>query len=287
MSGEWVVTMGTSLGSSLQVAPDEKYYDEELEYSRGGREEEIPYLPRAFTPLTMGAAVQDVLEPEAFAAAEVGVILPFEKSGDYYVEQLGEVLDKPVYSFFKRAFDITASGCALIILLIPLLIIALAVKCSSPGKVFYSQERLGKNGKRFNIIKFRSMYENAEEKGAQWSTGESDPRITPVGAVLRKFRLDELPQFWCIFRGHMTFVGPRPERECFYDQFETYIHGFHERLKVKPGLTGLAQVNGGYDLKPEEKIVFDIDYIKRRSLLLDLKIIFKTAVVVFTHRGAK
>lgn len=85
----------------------------------------------------------------------------------------------------------------------------------------------------------------------------------------------------------MTFVGPRPERECFYEEFEKYVHGFHERLKVKPGLTGLAQVSGGYDLKPEEKIIFDIEYIKNRSLLADMKIMLRTVAVVFTHNGAK
>ena len=85
----------------------------------------------------------------------------------------------------------------------------------------------------------------------------------------------------------MSIVGPRPERECFYDEFEKYVHGFHERLKVKPGLTGLAQVNGGYDLEPEEKIIWDIEYIKKRSLWLDLKIIFKTIAIVFDHDGAK
>ena len=107
------------------------------------------------------------------------------------------------------------------------------------------------------------------------------------GRFLRKSRLDELPQFGAILCGKMSLVGPRPERECFYHEFETYIHGFCERLKVKPGLTGLAQVNGGYDLKPEEKIVWDVEYIKKRSLWLDAKILFKTIKVVLFRAGAK
>ena len=100
-------------------------------------------------------------------------------------------------------------------------------------------------------------------------------------------RLDELPQLWNILNDELSIVGPRPERECFYKEFETYIHGFSNRLKVKPGLTGLAQVNGGYDLKPEEKIVFDMEYIRERSVWIDLGIILKTVGVMVVGRGAK
>ncbi len=215
------------------------------------------------------------------------VILPFEKTGEYYVESLGEVRTGLGYAFFKRFLDIVASGFALFILLLPMAVIALIIKLTSKGPVFYSQERLGLNGKKFNVVKFRSMRVDAEVGGAQWSAGDDDPRITPFGSFLRKSRLDELPQLWCIFVGDMSLVGPRPEREVFYNEFEKYIHGFHERLKVTPGLTGLAQVNGGYDLKPEEKILLDVEYIKKRSFWLDIKIIFKTVAVVFTHDGAK
>lgn len=139
----------------------------------------------------------------------------------------------------------------------------------------------------FEIIKFRSMYDDAENNGAQWSDGENDERITPFGKFLRLTRMDELPQFAQILTGKMSLVGPRPERECFYEKFETYIHGFSERLKVKPGLTGLAQVSGGYDLRPEEKVVYDIEYIKKRSLWLDLKCILLTVRIIFSHNGAR
>lgn len=179
------------------------------------------------------------------------------------------------------------AGCALVVLAIPMAVVAIGVKATSPGSVFYKQERLGKNGVPFMMAKYRSMREDAEAEGAQWSQGDNDPRITKFGNILRKTRLDELPQLWCIFTGKMSIVGPRPERAVFYDAFETYIHGFRERLKVTPGLTGLAQVSGGYDLKPEEKIVYDLEYIKKRSLWLDVKIIFRTVKVVFTHDGAK
>ena len=203
------------------------------------------------------------------------------------MEELGELDAKPVYSFFKRFFDIVLSLFALIVLLIPMLIIAVIVKLTSPGSVLYKQERLGKDGMSFEIIKFRSMYADAENNGAQWSDGENDERITPFGKFLRRTRMDELPQFAQILTGKMSLVGPRPERECFYEKFETYIHGFSERLKVKPGLTGLAQVSGDYDLRPEEKVVYDIEYIKKRSLWLDLKCILLTVRIIFSHNGAR
>ena len=215
------------------------------------------------------------------------VVLPFEKKGEYFVEHIEELPAKPVYNFIKRAFDIFSSVLALVVLAIPMAIIALIIKAKSPGPVLYRQERLGYKGKKINIIKFRTMSIDAEENGAQWSQGNDDPRIFPLGHILREHRLDELPQFWNILKGDLSLVGPRPERECFYDEFETYVHGFHERLKVKPGLTGLAQINGGYDLKPEEKIIYDIEYIKKRSLWLDLKIMLKTIAVILTRGGAK
>lgn len=219
--------------------------------------------------------------------ADVKVILPFEKKGEFFVEQLGEIEQKPVYDFVKRVFDVVVSVVALVLLFIPMLIIGIIIKLSSKGGVFYSQERLGYMGKKIQVIKFRTMYLDAEESGAQWSEGDNDERIFPFGKLLRKTRLDELPQLWCILKGDMSIVGPRPERECFHNEFETYIHGFGERLKVKPGLTGHAQINGGYDLRPEEKILYDVEYIKNRSFLFDLKIIFGTVKVVFTHDGAK
>lgn len=216
-----------------------------------------------------------------------GVILPFDIEQEYFIEEIGQIKRRPIYEFLKRAIDIVASGLGILVLGIPMLIIAIIIRATSKGGAFYYQERLGLNGKKFNIIKFRSMVADAEKNGAQWSEGIEDERITSVGQVLRKFRLDELPQLFCIFIGTMTIVGPRPERECFYNEFEKYIHGFSQRLKVKPGLTGHAQINGGYNLAPHEKIIFDIEYIKKRSLWFDIKIIFKTIAVVFTHEGAK
>ena len=191
-----------------------------------------------------------------------------------------------VFSFLKRFADIFLSFLGGIILLPVMLILGIMVRLDSPGKAIYSQVRLGKNGKEFKLLKFRTMRIDAEANGPVWA-GKDDERCTKLGAKLRKYRFDELPQLYNIFVGHMSIVGPRPERPCFYEEFKGYIDGFDKRLAVKPGLTGLAQVNGGYDLKPEEKVVFDMQYIEERSIWMDIKIIFKTVKLVFTHEGAR
>ncbi|MBQ2730645.1 MAG: sugar transferase [Clostridia bacterium] len=191
-----------------------------------------------------------------------------------------------LYRFCKRCFDVLFSALALLVFLLPMLVISLCIKCDSRGPVFFLQDRLGKDGRPFSVYKFRTMVVGAEKHGPQWAAKDDD-RCTRVGRILRKSRLDELPQFLNILFGHMSLVGPRPERAYFYDKFETYIHGFKNRLAVTPGLTGLAQVNGGYELEPEEKILYDMQYIREQSLWLDLKLIFKTVKLVFTHEGAR
>lgn len=122
--------------------------------------------------------------------------------------------------------------------------------------------------------------------GARWAS-EDDPRVTKVGRFLRTYRLDEIPQFFNVIKGDMSLVGPRPERAVFYDLFDPYIHGFRQRMLVKPGITGLAQVMGGYDLKPAEKILFDVEYIKNASLRLDFSILLRTVRTVLTGEGAR
>lgn len=190
------------------------------------------------------------------------------------------------YRGIKRAFDIVlaliGSG-----LMFPLVfVVAILIILESPGSPFYFQERLGKGGKKFNIIKLRSMRLDAEKNGAQWAE-KNDPRITKIGMFIRKTRIDELPQFLNILKGDMSVVGPRPERPIFTDKFEHEIPGFKKRLLVKPGVTGWAQVNGGYDITPKEKLKLDIYYINNSSIILDLKIIIKTIKVVFTGDGAR
>ena len=190
------------------------------------------------------------------------------------------------YCFAKRAFDIVSCSIALIILAIPMAVIAAKVKLESPGPAIYAQTRVGKSGKKFKIYKFRSMYTDAEARGAQWAAGD-DPRITPFGRKLRKSRLDELPQFWNVVRGDMSLIGPRPERPVFHEAFCKRIRGWEQRLAVRPGITGLAQVMGGYDLLPKEKALFDIEYIENRSIKMDWSLIWKTLRTMETGEGAR
>lgn len=191
-----------------------------------------------------------------------------------------------VYLFIKRLADILVALVAGLLLWLPMLIIAVVIRLDSAGPALFCQERLGRNGKPFRMYKFRSMVLDAEKDGPRWAEKDDD-RCTRVGKFLRKTRLDELPQLWNILKGDMGLVGPRPERECFYNDFETYIHGFRNRLVVRPGLTGWAQVNGGYDLEPEKKIIFDMEYIEKRSFWMDICCIFRTVKLVFTHEGAR
>lgn len=190
------------------------------------------------------------------------------------------------YRFVKRAFDIVSCGCALVVLAIPMGIVALKIKSESPGPAIYAQRRVGKDGKVFDVYKFRSMYIDAEARGAQWAKGD-DPRVTPFGQFMRRTRLDEVPQFWNIVKGDMSLIGPRPERPAFCEEFEKRIHGWHYRTCVRPGLSGLAQVTGGYELLPKEKVMLDLKYIETRSVAQDLKIIMKTLGVVKTGEGAR
>lgn len=165
----------------------------------------------------------------------------------------------------------------------PLLgVISLLIKIFSPGRAFYKQQRVGKNGKLFTLYKFRTMINNAEKHiGPVWAA-KDDSRVTPVGKILRKTRLDELPQLFNILWGDMSLVGPRPERPCFVKQHQA-LQGV--RLAVKPGLTGLAQIRSFYNLKPAHKIKYDYLYIQKRSLLLNLYILAQTVPVIFSKKG--
>lgn len=197
-----------------------------------------------------------------------------------------ELRPKPLYSLAKRSFDFVACSVALIVMIVPLLVIAVMIKVDSPGPVLYSQYRLGKGGRVFRMYKLRSMYIDAERDGACWTSG-TDARITPMGRVLRRTRLDELPQLINVIRGDMSLIGPRPERPAFAFEFEKRIVGFHQRTLIRPGVSGLAQVLGGYDLLPKDKVVYDLEYIRNRGVALDLKIILKTIGVVCSGRGAR
>lgn len=219
----------------------------------------------------------------------VNVVLPFDATTKKFVEidKLEKLESKVCYSLFKRAFDFIASFCAFVVLAIPMCIIAIFIKLDSKGPVIYKQKRVGLYGKSFNLYKFRSMQIDAEKDGVQWASSDFDSRITRVGTFIRKSRLDELPQLVNILKGEMSIVGPRPERPVYYKAFRKYMNGFEQRLLIKPGLTGYAQIHGGYDLDPESKCKMDVMYINKRSIVLDIKIILKTIAVVFSHEGAR
>lgn len=203
-----------------------------------------------------------------------------------YIKRAERVNNGLFYLFVKRAFDIVCSFLGLCVVILPMVIVGIIVKLDSKGPAIYKQERSGLGGKVFNMYKFRSMRIDAEKDGARWAQKDDD-RITRVGKILRKFRIDELPQLVNVLIGNMSFVGPRPERPCFYEEFATYIDGFEQRLAVKPGVTGWAQVRGGYELLPEEKIIYDIEYMENRSILMDLKCLFLTVMVVIKGDGSR
>lgn len=192
------------------------------------------------------------------------------------------------YLFIKRLFDVLLSGIALILLSPIFLITAIAVKVTDGGPVFYRQTRLTKDGKKFDVLKFRSMRIDAEKDGvARLSTGDKDDRITKVGHIIRKVRIDELPQLINILKGDMTIVGPRPERPEIAAQYEEILPEFALRLQVKAGLTGYAQVYGKYNTTPYDKLQMDLMYISKPSLLEDLRIIFATIKILFVPESTE
>lgn len=193
----------------------------------------------------------------------------------------------PSHQLLKRFFDVVFSAVGLVVLLPLFLLLAVLIKVDSPGPVFYKQVRVGLGGSKFRLIKFRTMVSDAEKKTGPVLASENDPRITYVGRFLRKTRLDELPQLINMLRGEMSLVGPRPERPFFVNQFSGEIPGYEHRLKVKPGITGLAQIMGKYDTNPEDKLRYDLYYIKNYSPFLDFQIIFHTLRVVFTPDTAR
>ena len=190
-------------------------------------------------------------------------------------------------SVLKRMIDISISGTALLALGLPFLMIAWLIRYGSRGPVFYTQERMGLDGKAFHVWKFRSMPIDAEEvTGPVWAR-DDDPRATAVGRWLRKLDLDEMPQFWNVLMGDMSIVGPRPERPFFVEQFKHRIPQYMLRHKVKPGITGWAQVNGWRgNTSLEKRIEYDLYYIENWSLLLDLKILALTVVHGLRHENA-
>ncbi|MEW6095320.1 MAG: sugar transferase [bacterium] len=187
----------------------------------------------------------------------------------------------------KRLVDILISLLVLILFLPLFPIIIILIKLDSKGPVFYRQERVGKDMGKYNICKFRSMYIGAENKTGPVLATPNDMRITKLGRILRQWRLDELPNLFSVLRGHMSLVGPRPERPKFVEEFERTIPGYQLRFKVRPGITGLAQINAPYDVPTQIKFLYDILYINNYTLFLDFKIMLRTLLVILRREGAQ
>ena len=191
--------------------------------------------------------------------------------------------------FFKRVLDIFLSLFGLIVSLPLTLPTAILVKLESPGPVFYLQERIGKRGKPFKVIKFRSMCEDAEKDGAVWAM-KHDTRVTIVGCFIRKVRIDEIPQMWNVLKGEMSFVGPRPERPVFVEKLTETIPYYSLRHSIKPGITGWAQICYPYGASEEDalrKLEYDLYYIKNQSIFIDMLVIFRTIKTVLFQKGSR
>lgn len=186
-------------------------------------------------------------------------------------------------NFLKRMIDCIIAFLALIVLLIPMLIVALAVKIESKGPVFFKQERIGRSGKVFKIIKFRSMCVGAESKGSGVYSNKNDARVTRVGRIIRATSLDEIPQLFNILRGDMSLIGPRPPLTYHPWKFEEYSDEQKKMFEVRPGITGWAQVNGRKDVEWNKRIELNIWYVDHVSFILDVKIFFITILKVITN----
>ncbi|MBN1211258.1 MAG: sugar transferase [candidate division Zixibacteria bacterium] len=275
-----------------------------------------PYL---YTP----ELAYDLIFKLKFFMAEMFGLL-FVLFSTFYIFAVPEALTRPEHlkvmfnNAVKRSIDILGAVVGLILALPFMIILPILIKLDSPGPIFYTQLRVGVNrrkndrryhqkvgiaseqrdrdrrrenyhGKPFDVIKFRTMVSDAEKKsGPVWAT-KNDPRITRLGSFMRKTRLDEIPQFINILKGDMSLVGPRPERPNFVKDLSTKVDDYTSRLDVKPGLTGLAQIENGYDssiASVARKVKYDLQYIKNWTIFYDIKIILKTFVVVFTGKGA-
>lgn len=191
---------------------------------------------------------------------------------------------------FKRFFDIMVSSIGLVMAAPFIGITAVAIKAVSPGPVFYKQERVGRDGKLFHIYKLRTMRTDAEkDSGPVWAQ-ENDPRLIKCGKVIRKLHLDELPQLFNVLIGNMSIVGPRPERPVFVKKLSSEIVDYQKRLNVKPGITGLAQIWHKYDesiADVKKKIKYDLLYIRKMCLMVDIRILFRTIIVSVQGKGAR
>jgi lipopolysaccharide/colanic/teichoic acid biosynthesis glycosyltransferase len=219
-----------------------------------------------------------------FSLSVYAELLPERINGSSLVNSLSTFIGRQsdLDEFLIALLDMSTSLILLILAVVPMLIISILIKLTSRGPVIYKQDRIGKDGITFTLYKFRTMVKDAEKMVGPVLAKQDDPRITKMGKVLRRLRVDELPQLFNVLRGQMSLVGPRPERPHFVKLHEA-LQGL--RLAVKPGITGLAQIRNFYDLQPKHKIKYDFLYIQRRSLLLNIYILLQTIPVMFSKKG--
>lgn len=209
-------------------------------------------------------------------------MVQFEDMPAFMVDRLGLTVEQ---RFFKRLFDIVLSLFGIVITSPLMIIIAILIRSTSKGPAIYRQTRITVGNREFKMLKFRTMYENAEEKTGPVLSSDDDPRVTKVGRVLRNLRLDELPQLFNVLKGDMSFVGPRPERPFFVEQYSRDIPEYIHRYLVKAGMTGYAQIYGKYDTSAVDKLKYDLLYIRDYSLMLDIKLILQTIKVLLGKKA--
>lgn len=286
------------------VKRDDESVEEEIDGVKIlGKVEEIPDIAAAYLikyviitiPVRERQLIEDLIKVRR-ARVRVDVVPDLYEIMVGRIDEVG-IGDVPLVSLVKqpppgyhravKTFLDIVIALFLLLAFLPLwLFIACLIKATSRGPVLYRQRRVGKDGREYTMLKFRTMYEGAEEETGPVLSSQGDERVTPVGRFLRRFRLDEIPQLLNILAGHMSFVGPRPERPELVRRYSKEITGYDERFAVRPGLTGLAQVNGRYATTTENKLKFDLLYIQNQSLLLDLKIIARTLAAVLSEKGS-
>jgi lipopolysaccharide/colanic/teichoic acid biosynthesis glycosyltransferase len=225
--------------------------------------------------------------PQMYEEIKEALPIGFSEPGFYSIMPDARITANHPYEFWHQSINVISSlfGTVLFVLVAPLLM--LLNPFFNKGPLFYVQKRVGKNGKEFNLIKFRSMVEDAEKNGARMSA-KDDQRVTPLGKLLRSSRMDELPQFWSVLKGEMNLIGPRPERKFFIDQWKDLLPQFESRNLIKPGITGWAQVKYPYGENIEDsakKLEYDLYYLKNRSIILDIRIIYKTVYTMIVSKG--
>ena len=238
----------------------------------------IPLLRKGYSIRSYSHVYEDLTNkvPVQYVGNDFYCYFPFSKSHN-----------NKLYHTFHRLMDVVVGAVGILFLLVILPLILVINLLFNRGPIFYKQIRVGRNGHHYQIYKLRTMVKDAETKGAQWAT-KNDVRITKFGKILRKTRLDEVPQFINVFKGEMSFIGPRPERPEFVEELEKQIPFYEIRHVIKPGVTGWAQVNAKYASSAEdslEKLQFDLYYIKNRNIFLDLRVILKTFTTVIFFRG--